>query len=517
MTNPPLPYWHIRNVSFDATSHPSRFERRVFDSMIVVDSNSLSCYKPHQSAGNSLPLMRIWHPEVHTLFGEHLHYYLLTLRPFNPEMFRKKMESFRKEQSIGGFSYYEVFGAFDIILRVWIPATQEEDKFVNDLRKYLPEIERAMPFRITEIQSYWCRDEDLCGYNANMLDRVTVNRVREIQNGHKSQDADDFKKGGLLAEVEQSKDTVKFFITLSNPQPIARDVEQRFQRELIRVVDSFREPANQLQRVSTYFGYGFAWVLIKAETLPQNYFLVGKLIDDLNEKLWGFVTTTYLATGLRHAESDDISNLSLSTASGYDLKIARLLPDFYDTQMGENLQRVIISWVREHDEIEGLKEDHRALVVRALSGVITGDEKAILAAFQDFFIDQERFLRKNWRRFVSAKVGDSKVKEVLRAAKIPEGERMLALGELCNIYAQAIRQSSNEPANGVLVTGWEAVANLRNVVAHGACNALDEWEEMLSTLIIAFSKLDHLEKAIQAAIGASPSSDSKSLATGSVN
>src|SRR5580704_19181378 len=101
--------------------------------------------------------MRIWLPEVHELFGDRLHYYLLTVRPFD-ERFRANMEAFKNDQHIGGFCFYEVFGSFDVILRVWIPANGVEDKFIDNLRKVVPQIERAIPFRVTDIPKYWLRD-----------------------------------------------------------------------------------------------------------------------------------------------------------------------------------------------------------------------------------------------------------------------------------------------------------------------------------------------------------------------
>jgi hypothetical protein len=451
--------------------------------------------------------MRVWHPEVHRLFGERLHYYLLTVRPFNAEEFRKKIEQFKVEKAIGGFCYYEVFGAFDIVLRVWVPAKTDEDKFIDELRVYVPEIDRAIPFRITDIASYWCRDIDLKSYNVAALNRVTVDRVRGIQNGNKSRDGDEFKKNGLLTEIEPSAN-VKFFITLSNPQPVARNVEERFQRELTTIINSYRPPANQLLRVSMYFGYGFAWALIKAETPAENYFLVGNIIEELNRKLFGisFFTTTYLATGTSNSEVDDISHSSLTAAHGFDLKVARLLPEFYNTEMPSPLQTAIVHWVQNHVKIDSLKENQRALIGRALSGIVAQDEKVVFAALQDFFVGQERFLRANWQKFVEARLGN-KAQEVLRAVHVPQGEssKMFALGVLCNICAEVIKQSSAETEKRELASGWHAVANLRNQVAHGACEPLKDWPEMLSILLESFSKLDDLETVIRnAAEGKTP-------------
>ena len=446
--------------------------------------------------------MRLWHPEVHTLFGERLHYYLLTVRPYNAEDFRKKVDSFRTKEAVGGFCYYEVFGTFDIVLRVWVPANRDEDKFIEKLREYIPEIDRAVPFRITNMPTYWCRDEDLQGYNASMLNRVTVERVREIQNGQNSGDVEQFKKCKLLAEVKPSHDVIKFFVALSNPQPVARHIEERFQRELTEIITNYSNPpANQLLRVSTYFGYGFAWALIKAETPVSNYFLVGKIIDELNKKLYAFsfFTTTYLATGTTYFEMDDISNSSLAAAHGVNLKVARLLPEFYNTEMPDDLRNAIVHWIQDHDQIDKLKDGQRALISRALSGVVSNGEKVVLGALQDFFVDQERFMRANWQRFLESRLGPNKIADVLRAVHIEKGvsSKMFALGELCNICAEVIRQASKGGEETELSSGWQEVANLRNQVAHGACEPLKDWPQMLSILLESFSKLEHLEDVIR--------------------
>lgn len=446
--------------------------------------------------------MRIWHPEVHALFGERLHYYLLTLRPFRVEEFKVKIDAFRTTNGIGGFYWYEVFGGFDVILRVWLPSNLE-DKFIDLLRGQIPEIERVIPFKVTRISRYWLSEEVLKGSQQDVLNQVTVEGVRSIQSGKSLEQIDAFVKAKLVTEVERTGN-VKFFIALSNPQAATRSAEDRFQKELAIVVENYKSPTNQLLRASIYIGYGFAWALIKAETTPENYFLIGKIVNDLNQALQGhsFFTTTYLTTGPNFYESDDVSSSSLTLAGGFDLSVARLLPNFYKLEIPEALRDVIVSWVKETRSIAKLSEQQKELIARSLHGVIAQNERAVLSPIQEYFVDQERYLRGKWAQFASKQLGKNKIPDVLRAAGIPEGanSKFFALGDMCKIVAETIHRSSQQQDSKELTVGWQDVANLRNIVAHGACEPLEEWPTMLNGLIRSFSKLDLLRMNINTAL-----------------
>jgi hypothetical protein len=445
--------------------------------------------------------MRIWHPEVHALFGERLHYFLLTLRPFKIEAFKESIETFRISNGIGGFYWYEVFGGFDVILRVWLPANLE-DKFVDLLRGQIPEVERVIPFKVTRISRYWLSEEAFKGSPSDVLNQVTVDGIRAVQAGKPSEQLDAFLKAKLLVEVEESR-CVKFFIALSNPQAVTRSAEESCQKQVGEIINAYRSSGNQLRRASIYFGYGFAWALIKAETPPENYFLVGKIVNDLSQALQGhgFFSTTYLTTGPNFFESDDVSTSSLTLAGGFDLSVARLLPNFYKTDIPEALRNVIVGWVKDTQGIEKLPEHHRELIARALNGVIAQNERAVLSPIQEYFVDQERYLRGKWQHFVSKQVGSKKTPDVLRAAGISEGAnpKYFTLGDMCTIVAKTIVMSG-KPRENYLVSGWQDVANLRNIVAHGACEPLEEWPPLLNGLIQSFSKLDLLKVNIETAL-----------------
>ena len=440
--------------------------------------------------------MRIWHPEVHGLFGERLHYYLLTFRPFKVEDFKIKIEAFRSQQGIGGFYWYEVFGGFDVILRVWVPS-DHENNFADLLREKIPEIERVIPFKVTHISRYWLAEDELKCSQKDVLNQVTVERVRNIQTGKSPEQVETFVKAKLLAEVEQSRN-LRFFVVLSNPQAVTRAAEERFHKELTDTIDKYKSSQNQLSRASIYFGYGFAWALIKAETTPDNFFIIGKIVNDLNQALqgFGFFTTTYLTTGPNFFECDDISNSSLTLAGGFDLAVARLLPSFYKLEVEEDLRSQIIRWVKDARDLEKLPDQHKELIARALLGVIAQNEKAVLSPLQEYFVDNERYLRAKWPQYVNRQVGGKKTPEVLRAVGIPEGANLkfFALGDMCNILAEVIRRT--QPDKKELIGGWQHVANLRNIVAHGACEPLRDWPEMLKVLILSFFKLDLLKATI---------------------
>ena len=442
--------------------------------------------------------MLIWHPEVHTTFREQLHYYVVTARPYSPDEFRQKMLDFQKKERIGGFCAYEVFGAFDIVLRVWLPLDKLET-FDDELRKSAPEIDKIIPFRVTDSSAYWARDEGMSEFKEKALGQITAEHVRHVQNGNHLDLVETYKSSGLLADIEQPKH-IKFFIALSNPHAVARTAEASFRNELREIVRAYTTPTN-LSRISIYYGFGFAWALIKAETPPDNFFVIGDIVYNLNKKLFphGFFTTTYIATGAESIETDAISEKSLLSAQGFDLNAARLVPDLYNYDVPDELVSMIIQWIYQHKQLEKLDDNQKDLIIRCLSGVIHQDEKVIFAALQGFFIDMERYLRARWPQFLGSRLGPNRLKEVLRAAKIPEGTntKWFALGEVCNICAEIIRQSpADGEAQSQLTSGWQDLASLRNVVSHGSCEPLNDWQKMLNTLLDNFPRVELLKATI---------------------
>jgi hypothetical protein len=446
--------------------------------------------------------MRIWHPKVHELFNERLHYYLLTVRPYDVQEFKRKLIKFKEDKSIGGLYYYEVFGAFDIILRVWLPA-QEQDRFFQELIKQIPEIDRHFPFRVTDIGAYWCREQQMASFKEEALDQVTVDHIREIQSNTNSLTGGKFGELGLLTSMAPSKD-IKVFIFLSNSQPIPRAAEESFRNTLMQILKKFKTGGTNIERESVYYGFGFAWALIKAETPPGNYFLIGNLVDELIKELrpFGFFTNTYLAAADVHLQSDDISPESLIRAEGSDLLSARLLPDLYKQDLNPDLRKKIIAWIQAHRDIESLPITYKSLITRCLAGVIAGNERIVLSTLQEFFVDQERYLRPLWPRILQQILPRITQAEIFQAAGIPREAqpKFLALGQIYSIYAQIYIKGGDPNQSQLLGRGWETLAKLRNLVAHGACDALTDWPEMLDLLVKNFNKVDALKNAIESAL-----------------
>jgi hypothetical protein len=454
--------------------------------------------------------MRIWHPEVHGLFREILHYYLLVVRPFDASQFAERFDNLLKLQHLAGCCYYPAFGAADVLMRIWLPAGKEAE-FQEALENML-DVRHVAPFRVTAILRYWCAQERFREFQRVALESITPDVIRSIQTGGAEKDTvNSYEQKRLFANVPSS-DNIKFFIVMRGILSADRVTEESLERSIVDCVEkrAAQDAKEQILRPSLYRGFGFAWGILKAEIARANFFFIGPLMLEISDKLsaQGGFTTTYICCHPTNREDDDISETSLNRALGEDLAVASIVPELYTVQassaVSRNLRDEIQVWVHNKFLDQDLDEADRETVRRCLSAVVNGDEDAFFDSLLRTFRNLEKFLRSTWPRFIESRGVTNKTEGILRAAGIERAgsPKEMTLGSLLTVCAKTIEIGCGGAvsAQQELTADWEAVAKLRNQVAHGFVNPRAEWQQMLTTFVENAGRLRRLVRVIETSI-----------------
>jgi hypothetical protein len=441
--------------------------------------------------------LRIWHPEVHLRFRESLYYCFCRVRPYVRQTFLEWLEQRVTKLDVAGYCAYEIYGDFDVLLRLWLPMDRE-DTFEQSLARDYPELRHIVPFKVTSVRHYWpwAGVPEL----TEGLGRLTTSLVERVQEDNAGAIAE-AESCGLLRREHRS-DRVKFFISLSEPLAVSSTAETALLHEVERILRERTD--DELARRSLYVGFGAAWAVMKGEVRPEDYFGIGRLVQELTEalSLHGSYTTTYLITGGVVRERDEISQHSLTEMSGKDLEVDLLLPELYALPVDTQTRQRVQTWVRQYVLAHDLGLEERRCLRLALAGVIAGRPEDSESALFAWFRSTEAFLTRHWQRFAGTRLGQKEPVEVIRGAGIPKDRaaRPFTLGDLLRICQYLLTQAGL--STGIAWPGNpEALAELRNKIVHGRF----EWKHWSDELAVLPPWMSTLRKVREAMVDDSPS------------
>lgn len=442
----------------------------------------------------------VWHPLVHSRFQENLLYYLLRVRPFRKDDFNAKLENFLKQNRLSAYSIYQIYGTYDVLLRVYVPPSLEAS-FVPNLQRVITSVRQCNPFKVTSIPLCWCWEEGTGNIDRKALNELTIERVRQIQSEDKNL-INWATSHNLLSIIERPlflKETpyIRFFTGIVLPQGIGVEAHKEL-IEAIREHLKLRDKKGTIKRCSIYAGYGFASLMIKGET--KSFYNICPLIHALGGNLVFLegATLTNVVADDDPVECDNISEAAFEEMKKVDLAVNAIFPELYETKgISDDLRREIEDWITKQiiprDLIRSQVDDVRSL----LKGVLNDREEEIISSLMLVFARSERFLRDKRGVLIGKTLGPKAERDVLKAAGIaPEAnKKFLNLGELLNIYSKTLEMAGIE-TDKKIVSGWQLSANLRNQVAHGKADCLRQWQKVLSIFVDFLVRFDRLADII---------------------
>ena len=446
----------------------------------------------------------LWHPEVHIRFQESLLYYLLRVRPFRKKKLTARLRAFLDSQGLAGYCFYQIYGTYDVLLRVWLPVGME-GQFVTELQKELHEVHQCNPFKVSSLPFYWCwnqKEQPDHAEQVQALDELTPETIDRVQRGEDAETKQNLISHGLLRQEARNKENIKVFIAIVLPHGIADEARADIADSIVQKMHAMKQ-AGAIDRTSVYTGFGFASFLVKCES--RCYFTICELVNDLSEDLARNEgsTWTHLVANDDPLEKDLIGPATLKAMQTVDQAVNAILPELYvENALTDDEKLEMTMWARKHLLpllTGGLSNAHLRLIRNCLLGVIKGDEDELTAQVMVTFSKHESFLRKQKGRAIGQLLGPEAEQEVLRAAGIGKEDRgkHLELGKILNIYSKIIEMADIQGTDD-LRGGWNDVAKLRNDLAHGNFdNLLEGWDPMLVTFLDFLLRYERLRGIIE--------------------
>ncbi len=244
----------------------------------------------------------IWHYDVHRTWAhESLHYFRLGFAPtYDQSRIVKTLERFLLDNGISSYRRYEIYGATDLILRVWLPPPHDAPKFYRDLRDAMFDCHcrDATPFFVTDPFHHWLwRDpRDPTSFLRPSLDALpNIGLIDAVHSQNRNQS---LIKPAVAANILRPYHPTKgilFFVLIPKfeagfeaTQALARYLVTTFSRSRI------------IKDLAMYLGTGPYEILLKARVDYTNFHKISShFLDKVNDRglEHGVKTETMLAVG----------------------------------------------------------------------------------------------------------------------------------------------------------------------------------------------------------------------------
>jgi hypothetical protein len=432
-----------------------------------------------------------WHYDIHTRFGEQLVFYLVSIRPFDPQKVQGGFSGFLESEKLESVRVFKIVGPNDLLVRAWIHAnnTFKFPDLLKDSLKYAGT--RVLPFVVTtafaisstipslELPS----DSDLL---STLDDEETIKALQTGRSNHLLTKL--IEEGLVITKDSEGVDPAKFYLAITlgdNEEEFLVDAAKRLYIHLTNNMPT-------IKRFSIYIGTGFCNILVKGE-VEDNLFGIGELIDWIYVELWKYkaVTETYLIPWSAPIVEtpDTISEATLDSIKGKDLFTNGMIPEVYRSYPQKRLS--IENFFRSSNR--AIVSENKKLVREFLMGYMEDSVTGIGRVLYTLFSEIEDFLEQNHKMFAGKHLLEPNV--VYDSISVSKDNRKyVALGHLFNFYSHIINNKSANSEENIL-SDWNSLIVLRNKPLHGKL-PLNEWDQALRTLIEYLPVVKNLIKIV---------------------
>ncbi len=245
----------MMTVSAESNHRPSLLEiiRRL--ERMVQDSSTLSARE--QECPVAVRAYR-WNPEVHRILGGRLYYYFIKGR--SPDGDPKWLKNHLEDAQIRAFSFYNILGGYDYVLRLWVKSAyaEEVDKLIETFKSQ----------QKTDYLKFTVNVPNPFGYDVTSgpLDyQDEAHLLTEIEScsdpKDKSLEFDSLKARHFVGSrlFDYKPESIRFFLTIS--------VGGSFNDAMLRMyADEIRKHLTQqtaAEQISVYIGTGAFQLLVK--------------------------------------------------------------------------------------------------------------------------------------------------------------------------------------------------------------------------------------------------------------
>lgn len=235
----------------------------------------------------------VWHHRLHEEWGnERLHFWRMAFFPtYDRGAIQASVEAAFAEHAVESYAMYELFGAYDVLLRVWLPTATTHAAFQKTLEERLlrQHMQVCDVFSVGAILRHWPWDDEPATPppSADLIESrwpdEKIDKGNQLAVGAVTEEEVGDLHGALAPCVQGAG--IKFAVAVTSPsQLLTIDARASLSEHLQEVVASAASSGGSLQELSLYEGAGFCQFLILGRAEQSDFFALRRLImDQVNE------------------------------------------------------------------------------------------------------------------------------------------------------------------------------------------------------------------------------------------
>lgn len=430
---------------------------------------------------------KFWHHRVHERLGETLYYFLVRVRPLDLQELTIRLRALIGDKQLGGISVYPIFGAYDLLVRVWLhPSIAAQFRgWLSDSLRYNHSIH---PFAAEHINKIWYDQEYP---KSDLLEELDQAQILAVQSGRDVALLQKLLDANLIIQQNQSGG-IQFFISM-----YLEEDSFSAQELIANGISRYLQDGDEINNAAIYRGFGFCSILFEGQV--QEYVNIAKLTNQLGREfnIYSLMTETYLVQDSNQIISNEtIGQATFFALTGRDLFASSIIPELYQSHSPKRIELERI--LRDEAFNQPLTQKDKKLLHDYLLGYLEDDATQMATTLFTFFFEFEQYLRLNYAEFISRKTHQS-VKEFCEQTKVVLSSKLPTLVDTLNLYSLAIKHS--DKTEKLLLTGdWADLVGIRNAVVHGM-DILPRWSDILKALINSLPKVRHLLLIIEDVTG----------------
>ena len=336
----------------------------MWGNMDTPDISISSATSPDESELIDGQIHFLWHHRCHEVWAkERLHFWRLAFSPtYDSREVLTRVRTVMFDKRVMSYALYELTGEFDLMLRVWLPATVTHDDFQTSLERAFGEFRSARcdSFAVQKIVAHWVWDRHGTAVMKHPDDDIlktglTDADIQRVNDGQITREEFNwYEEKGLVAHCSPSSG-IKFVVRIPSADDMSVYARNRMRTALKEVLVR----ASHISDISLYCGAGFAGFLLMGRIDSEHFHeLNGELVQPVNELGLGdfFGVRTY-------------SHIILASPVGSQTLQDRLpLKDELDTNRERSVEEYLV-------EDEATKLEFKASAFVNMDRLLFGDGK----------------------------------------------------------------------------------------------------------------------------------------------
>lgn len=228
----------------------------------------------------------IWHHQLHEAWAsERLYFWRLAFFPtYDQTAIRDGVEEVLTEHGVASYALYEIYGVYDLILRIWLPTQTSPERFEEALESRLKALHMEVcdAFSVGQILRHWPwpqKDGTVMPIDSGVVrDRMREDALadlNEIARGGRSVSSDeDALKTALSKKILAPcnlGDGLKFFVVVTSSSQLATIAARSALRQRLNEILDEAEEEGAVSDTSLYEGSGFGQFIMLGRIDPTQF------------------------------------------------------------------------------------------------------------------------------------------------------------------------------------------------------------------------------------------------------